>query len=531
MPRHPEKLVAWAFAAAFGLSLLLGVVLRDQIACTLVEASGLTQIAPHVFADAPDSDEATSLVERASQRVASAFGASSSEPIVIFSDSSFWRGDADARTIVTPFRACIVIGSKARSVEDIAHEMARAEIARRAGFLPRRAQIPAWFEEGAVRQVDPVDAADAGKLTNASSLDLRKFATRDQFFNASQETLALREAAARQQVAQMLAPDGGAKALYAKLEQVRQGARFAFVFEKPAKLEAAEPPLKMEAPATHEKPDAPVKSDAAKPSPLAETPKIYEPAIPANKAQGESPDKAKTVAPTSLASSALPSATVGPEMASRSPEPTGGQHQPIAGNRFETDIPRAYPIEPPRIAQAPKSEAGSAPPVRVPAPRQVSQAIRPTPAAPDLPTSALASKHRVRPVQHFAARNFPAARFTVAATPRHVRPIAASPAYADRTREHETRSPHIEILHPQWSQPSPGGRQPLILSRRSFVEPPLWDKWAQSDAITMARHWRRMDTPNGLLYLARQRKSGWVCSTDFINGYCLCRRAGMRRGR
>ena len=135
MPAHPERLAAFAVAGALALSLLLGVAWRDQIACGLVEASGLTMIGPKIFADAPvDAQESALLLDRAREsraRAAAAHDQSSDEAVLIFSDSNFWRGDADARVIRTPFRACVVIGPHARGLDTIASELARVGPARR----------------------------------------------------------------------------------------------------------------------------------------------------------------------------------------------------------------------------------------------------------------------------------------------------------------------------------------------------------------------------------------------------------------
>jgi hypothetical protein len=160
MTARPERLAAGAFAAGLALSLLLGVVLRDQIACSLVEASGLTMIAPRVFADPPEgaqeSAELLGLAHRASERAAR------DEAIMIFTDSSFWRDEARTRTIVTPFRACVVIGREARSVDKVSDELARAMPEPTGKMIARQAQVPAPI--AAATRHDSNKAEESGSL-------------------------------------------------------------------------------------------------------------------------------------------------------------------------------------------------------------------------------------------------------------------------------------------------------------------------------------------------------------------------------
>jgi hypothetical protein len=160
MTARPERLAAGAFAAGLALSLLLGVVLRDQIACSMVEASGLTMIAPRVFADPPeaaqDIAELQDLARRANERAAR------DDAIMIFTDSSFWRGEAPTRNIVTPFRVCVVIGREARNVDKVSDELARTRTGPPARTIARPAQVTAPIATAA--REDSNNAEDAGRL-------------------------------------------------------------------------------------------------------------------------------------------------------------------------------------------------------------------------------------------------------------------------------------------------------------------------------------------------------------------------------
>jgi len=159
MSARPERLAAAALVVGFALSLLLGVGLRDQIACGMVEASGLKRIGPKVFADASDAARnSAGLLDLA--RGASAREARGDDPIMIFTASDFWLGEKQVRTIATPFRSCVVIGPSARGVDDVSRELAFA-----AGEAPRQ---PAAESPAATTPADDQTKADnPGEVASA----------------------------------------------------------------------------------------------------------------------------------------------------------------------------------------------------------------------------------------------------------------------------------------------------------------------------------------------------------------------------
>jgi hypothetical protein len=404
MAAHPERLAAGALLAALALSLVFGVALRDEIACSMVDASDLTRIGPGVYARGGESaDERArllALVDDARRGVGQPTSGKR-ENVVIFSDSDFWRGDADARTIATPFRACVVIGSAARNVERVSLELSRAE-----ALSPAR----------------PTAIAEA---------------------------------------------------------------------ERPAKTApAASEPKPEEASVAPARPDEPA-AGAVEAGPPAE-PVAAEPESHPAPAPAPGPAIAATPAPM--------------RVVVREPVPT----------------PPA-PSRPPSLAQIPKS----APPLPSPAPRIARAPIEPANKSPALDplTRPLSPARHIRPGPRLPEIARTAGALLAAP---HIRPIAPRPIVAPAARAPAlAAAPPVRIRTPGATDRI---EQPEDLTRR-FAEPPLSEKWSRSESIYLPRDWRRIDTPQGLLYQARQREIKGSCSTGSTNGYFPCPKADMRHTR
>jgi hypothetical protein len=502
MSVRPEKLAAWALAAAFGLSLLLGVVLRDQIACGMVEAAGLSALAPNVFAEDPEGGEAAGLVESARQRVGAANAATGADPVLIFSDSSFWSDDEAIRTIVTPFRTCIVIGRTERNVDEVSQAMARAELTRRGATIATPGQSPARFAEGAAGQTDAAQPGDVA--------DLRMH---EQSLNAPSGALAERQAAAQQHVAQFPAQHGDEESVSAMMATPLSETRV--LQSTPADRAPRQQ-----------------SSEFAASSPLlAGTFEAQVHTTPFKSGQPESTEDANVAAMGALAQ-ALPlppiAVPAAPPTVARQPE---NPPMPAASEPAATGAQVGQVAEPRQIPQKPDALAGGAPPpeVQKPEPRYAPQAEQSAAAVSDFPTGVVPARNTSAQEHRFGSRYRSVASLAIAPRPLYVGPAATRPAIVMQGRGQPAAAAQIEIWRPQRLT---NGQKPLILTGGPGpAEPLLSDKRARSEALYMKCDWRRVDTSSGLLYLARQQENAQPCSTDSTNGYCLCRRANMRRGR
>jgi hypothetical protein len=196
--------------------------------------------------------------------------------------------------------------------------------------------------------------------------------------------------------------------------------------------------------------------------------------------------------------------------------------RPIADTAKSSGSPAAPKVREPNVdpiatpAEPPSASVGA--PGSLPPPAQQPARLRsqqPQPAKPprqaaappDPPIRPLA-RAKIRPGPHFVAPNL-----------------------FDRAQREPAVAAHVLVLTPHSADPAGALLHPESLAHSRFAEPSLWDERARSDALSLSPHWRRIDTPHGLLYQARQRAIGGECSTGSTNGYYLCPKANMRRSR
>ena len=203
--------------------------------CLLVSASGASdQSATSFSSDDATTNQSTSqqLLDEARKRIESTFGKPAASPIVVFLGSSNrigpFRLNAYGSTQFVGTRTCVMIGTKGRSVDVLAHELMHAELYQRVGPLTYFLEVPTWFDEGVAMQVDWRDRYALGSDAAADLPRVRELTTPSQFFVADDAALTLHYALAKYEVAKWLSLVGR-DSLYSQFARLRSGEALAEV--------------------------------------------------------------------------------------------------------------------------------------------------------------------------------------------------------------------------------------------------------------------------------------------------------------
>jgi hypothetical protein len=493
MPAHPERLAAGALLAALALSLVIGVALRDEIACGMVDASDLTRIGPGVYAQGGESaSERAELLELVDKARAEGGQASAvkRESVVIFSDSGFWRGDADARTIATPFRSCIVIGSTVWNSDRGSLELSRASPPPPAGktAITEAAKPDERGEPPMIAPAVPGPKPEEASAAPGGTPEPRAAPVES-------EPIAKPVAAAESKSPAEPRPAPG-PAIVPTPEPAPMAVR------DPA---PAPPPLAA--------PAAPSRPPSLAPIPKPPAPPLLHPAPRVAYA----PERAEP-AEASAARGGTPEPSIGPVESEPIAKPVAAAESKLPAEPRPAPGPAIVPTPEPTPmavrdpAPAPPPLAAPAAPSRPPSLARIPKPPAPPALQPAPPTASWVPARHVRPGWRppELARSAP----TPLAAPRG-RPIAPRALAA---------APPVRIRAPGASDRI---EQPEDLTR-TFAEPPLSEKWSRSESIYLPRDWQRIDTPQGLLYQARQREMKGSCSTSSTNGYFPCPKAVTR---
>ncbi|WP_353414966.1 hypothetical protein [Arenicella sp. 4NH20-0111] len=135
---------------------------KDMIACKNSELLGFVHIGSNIYIDKNLLKSAHTkwfnLVANARKRINDIYGPMTSNPVIVFTEtekqSQKFGSNRYGRTIQGPFGQCVVIGSKGRNIDVVAHELVHAEVHHRVGWFRHYTEIPIWFNEGVALQVD-----------------------------------------------------------------------------------------------------------------------------------------------------------------------------------------------------------------------------------------------------------------------------------------------------------------------------------------------------------------------------------------
>ena len=162
-----KKSVFASILAAIALVLVLYAFANPGVAACAISASNQTY--PAIFEE---------LYLESRSRIQTTFGTPQAKPILIFLDdsNSFWslKLNEYGSTHFIGSKICVMIGTKGRNIDIVAHELMHAEIADRLGYWHRLTKLPIWFDEGLAMQVDFRPHYNLRNGTDSKSASVRK---------------------------------------------------------------------------------------------------------------------------------------------------------------------------------------------------------------------------------------------------------------------------------------------------------------------------------------------------------------------
>lgn len=165
-------------------------------------------------------------------RIQNTFGTPQAKPILIFLDesNSFWslKLNEYGSTHFIGSKICVIVGTKGRNIDIVAHELMHAEIADRVGYWNRLTKLPIWFDEGLAMQVDFRSRYNLRNGTDARSANVKKLWSAREFFLPDTDSLTDNYASAKAEVALWVAAVGH-KSVYGQLKRLRDGESFDMV--------------------------------------------------------------------------------------------------------------------------------------------------------------------------------------------------------------------------------------------------------------------------------------------------------------
>lgn len=213
----------------------------QAVACALINYHGLDEVGPGILAAGDvtmdQRRDFARLHAAAKLRIANTFGATRATPVIVIGSAEalqerFPGAGSYASTIFIPYRSCVLVGPNGHDVNILAHEALHAEIHHRVGHWYRLTQIPTWFDEGLAMQVDFRErylwSAQFGAV---SSSTVQQWTSRSQFFKGDDDELTRHYAMAKEEIRQWV-QKLGREHVYGFLERVRQGGRFAEIYEE-----------------------------------------------------------------------------------------------------------------------------------------------------------------------------------------------------------------------------------------------------------------------------------------------------------
>jgi len=224
------------FICTFLVSLLLLTYAQSHVlASVTIGMSDYVEIQPNLYVDDMFSEEehrqAAATYTEAKNRVARTYGQLSSSPIVIISSNSN-RSErfgvklpVPGATHTLPWGQYIPLNDEGNNVDVLAHELAHAETAHRAGYLTWTFYLPIWFTEGVAMQVDYRERYNASGIEFPSVTTLT---TGSEFHSGD---ITLNYTAAKYELAGWLKENHN-KGLYTFLAKIRSGEDFTTVYKE-----------------------------------------------------------------------------------------------------------------------------------------------------------------------------------------------------------------------------------------------------------------------------------------------------------
>lgn len=235
LSRRTKKVLAIVLAVLGALAIITP---REGIACSVVGLLPMTEIAPRLYSTTnltvDQRSALATLLSESRARIAETYGTPKADPIIISSATgrglNWFRANDYGKTTFVFGRACVVLGPKGHNTDVAAHELVHPEIFDRVGMIKRTLEIPSWFDEGAAMQVDTRPAYAPRVLASEPRPDIKRFDTASKFFVGAEREVIIKYAAAKQEVAEWLARNGGSKALYPMLAAIRDGIPFSAAY-------------------------------------------------------------------------------------------------------------------------------------------------------------------------------------------------------------------------------------------------------------------------------------------------------------
>jgi hypothetical protein len=219
---HLKKYFIFASTfAIFALGLALYAYANPGVvACAITDSD---QKYPSIFEQ---------LLSESRIRIQNTFGTPEATPILVFLDdsNSFWslKLNEYGSTHFIGSKVCVMVGTKGRNIDVVAHELMHAEIVYRVGYWNRLTKLPVWFDEGLAMQVDFRPRYNLRNGTDARSANVKKLWSARKFFVPDADLLTNNYASAKAEVALWVA-DVGHKSIYSQLERLRDGETFDMV--------------------------------------------------------------------------------------------------------------------------------------------------------------------------------------------------------------------------------------------------------------------------------------------------------------
>ena len=212
------------FASTFAI-IALGLALYSYanpgvVACAITDSD---QKYPVVFEQ---------LLSESRIRIQNSFGTPQAKPILVFLDdsNSFWslKLNEYGSTHFIGSKVCVMVGTKGRNIDVVAHELMHTEIADRVGYWNRLTKLPIWFDEGLAMQVDFRPGYKLRNGTDARNANVKKLWSAREFFVPDADLLTTNYASAKAEVSLWVAAVGH-KSVYSQLKRLRDGETFDMV--------------------------------------------------------------------------------------------------------------------------------------------------------------------------------------------------------------------------------------------------------------------------------------------------------------
>ncbi len=209
-----------------------------------VQFSDFILISKNIYVDPQmkktEYENIVSLVHKAKQRIIDKFGAFSSSPIIIFTNSSKMAKEYGTNdfgsAIRVPWNQYVVFGPKGQNIDIVAHELLHAEIGDRLGYITTQFKLPVWIDEGIGMQVDyrkkyliNINSISQNEIDRVTSTGTSQIINANPFWSGGKEQVIRNYQISKTLVTKILAQDLN-QSLYEMLDKVKKLEKFEDVF-------------------------------------------------------------------------------------------------------------------------------------------------------------------------------------------------------------------------------------------------------------------------------------------------------------